>query len=79
MDVVIMTPEKIHHSIAHMISAGIPYIDAICEYAATNNIDIEIVADVIKRSTILREKIRVEAVELRMVKKSNELDLTQLY
>ena len=79
MDVAIMTPEKIHHSISHMVSSGVPYIEAVCEYAESNNIDIEIVAGVIKHSTVLKEMIRVEAVEKRMVKASDDIDITKLY
>lgn len=65
--VVAMTPEKIHHEIAHMISSGIPYIEALCEYAERNEIEIEVVAAVVKKSSILKEKVKSEAVNLRMV------------
>jgi predicted aldo/keto reductase-like oxidoreductase len=79
MDVAIMTPERIHHAISKMISSGIPYIEAVCAYAETNSIDIEVIAEVIKRSTVLKEKIRCEAVKLRMVKGNDDIDITQLY
>lgn len=75
--VVTMTPEKIHHAISSMISEGVPYIDAIVDYAERNNLEIESVAAVIKKSSILKEKIRSEAVDLRMVKK-DEADITDL-
>jgi len=75
--VVSMTPEKIHHAISKMISSGVHYIDALVEYAERNNLEIESVADVIKKSSILKEKIRTEAVQLRMVQK-DEADLTDL-
>lgn len=75
--VVAMTPEKIHHAISKMISEGVPYIDAIVDYAERNNLEIESVAAIIKKSSILKEKVRSEAVELRMVKK-DETDITDL-
>jgi hypothetical protein len=75
--VVAMTPEKIHHAIAHMIANGVPYIDAIVEYSERNNLEIESVAAVIKKSSILKEKIRTEAVKLRMVQK-DEANLTDI-
>lgn len=75
--VVAMTPEKIHHAIQQMISQGVPYIDALITYAEKNNLEIESVADVVKKSSILKEKIRTEAVELRMVKKE-EKDLSDI-
>jgi len=67
--VVTMTPEKIHHEISAMISSGVPYIDALVEYAERNNLEIESIADVVKKSSILKEKIRSEAIDLRLVKK----------
>jgi len=75
--VVAMTPEKIHHAISNMISNGVPYIDALCEYAERNNLEIESVADVVKKSSILKEKLRTEAVKLRMVQK-DEADITDI-
>ena len=78
--VVSLTPEKIHHAIAEQIARGVPYIDALITYAEKNNLEIESVADVIKKSSILKEKIRREATALRMVKKPEEeqLDVTTL-
>lgn len=71
--IVSITPEKIHHAIAEQISRGVPYIDALVHYAETNNLEIEAIADVIKKSSILKEKVRSEAIDLRMVKR-NEND-----
>lgn len=66
-------------AISEHISKGIPYIEALINYAEINNLEIESVADVIKKSSILKEKIRTEAVGLRMVKKSDEeQDITVL-
>lgn len=67
MAVVALTPEKIHHDISYMISSGVSYIDALIEYSEKNNLEIEVVASVVKKSTILREKVKDEAVILRMV------------
>jgi hypothetical protein len=70
--VAVMTPEKIHHSISSMISQGVPYIDALITFAEQNGLEIETVAAIIKRSSILKEKVRAEAVQLRMVKKDED-------
>jgi len=79
-NVVSLTPEKIHLAISEQIANGIPYIEALIDYATRNNLEIESVADVIKKSSILKEKIRSEAVKLKMVKKSDEnmVDITTL-
>ena len=78
MSVVAMTPEKIHHEISQQISRGVPYIDALVDFAEKNNIEIETVAQIVKKSSILREKVKSEAVKLRMVKKDEAADLTNL-
>ena len=79
-EVVSLTPEKIHIAISEQIANGVPYIDALVDYVTKNNLEIESVADVIKKSSILKEKIRTEAVELKMVKKSEEqmVDITTM-
>jgi len=71
------TPERIHHEIEGMLKKGVSYIDALCEYARINEIEIEVIADIVKKSTILKEKIKTEAVELRMVH-SDDTDITKL-
>lgn len=77
MSVVTMTPEKIHHEISKHISNGVPYIDALVHFAEKNNIEIETVAQIVKKSSILREKVKSEAIKLKMVRK-DETDLTDL-
>lgn len=77
MSVVKMTPEKIHHDISKMIASGTPYIDALVHYAEKNNLEIESIADIVKKSSILKEKVRSEAVGLKMVRKDED-DITDL-
>lgn len=77
MSVVALTPDKIHHEISRHISQGVPYIDALVDYAERNNVEIETVAQIIKKSSILKEKIRSEAIGLKMVRK-DETDLTDI-
>lgn len=71
------TPEKVHHEIQYMLKSGISYIDALCEYARVNELEIETVADIVKKSSILKEKVRSEAVEAKLVIKDDQ-DLTKL-
>jgi|TARA_B110000908_G_C10153040_1_gene402292 hypothetical protein len=76
MTVVTLTPDKIHHEIARHISRGVPYIDALVDFAEKNEIEIETVAQIVKKSSVLKEKIRTEAVNLRMVKPDGTEDIT---
>lgn len=71
------TPEKVHHEISDMLSKGVNYIDALIEYARQNDLEIEAVADIVKKSSILKEKVRTEAVKMKMVAK-DERDITEL-
>ena len=60
-----------------MLSKGVNYIDALIEYARQNDLEIEAVADIVKKSSILKEKVRTEAVKMKMVAK-DERDITEL-
>lgn len=63
------TPEKIHHEISKKLANGVSYIDALVDYAKERNIEIETVAEIVKKSTIIKEKIREEAMRMRLVKR----------
>lgn len=71
------TPEKVHHDISNMLAKGATYIDALVEYARINNLEIETVANIVKKSSILKQKVKAEAVNLRMVQ-SDDQDITKL-
>jgi hypothetical protein len=71
------TPERVHHDIQYMLKSGIGYIDALCEYARVNELEIETVANIVKKSSILKEKVRSEAVDAKLVIKDDQ-DLTKL-
>lgn len=71
------SPEKIHIEISEMLKNGTTYIDALCEYARKNEIEIETIANIVKKSSILKEKVRSEAVDLKMVQ-HDEPDVTRI-
>lgn len=66
------TPERVHYEISEMLSKGVPYIDALIEYAKKNDLEIETVADIVKKSSILKEKVRNEALHMNMIKRDDE-------
>lgn len=63
------TPERVHQEISEMLKNGVPYIDALIEYAKINDLEIESVADIVKKSSILKEKVRTEAENMKMIKR----------
>jgi hypothetical protein len=60
-----------------MLSNGVNYIDALVEYARIHKLEIEVVADIVKKSSILKEKVRTEAVKMKMVIQDDP-DITKL-
>jgi hypothetical protein len=71
------TPEKIHHDISEKLKKGVSYIDALIEYARENDVEIETIAEIVKKSSIIKEKVRSEAINLKMVKREVN-DITQI-
>lgn len=65
------TAEKIHFAIEKKLTKGSSYIDALVEYASENNIEIETVAAIVKKSSLIKEKIREEASKKRLLKEDD--------
>lgn len=63
------TPEKIHIAISGRLANGLTYIDALVEYAKNNNLEVETVAEIVKKSPIIKEKLREEAIQMKLMKR----------
>ena len=70
-----LNSERIVMEIDRHIKAGVPYIDAVVEYAESNGLEVEVVGEIIKKSPMLKAKIYREAEELNMVEKLVRLPL----
>jgi hypothetical protein len=68
------TPEKIHFEISKMLSSGVSYIEALVEYSKATNIEIETIAEIVKKSAVMKEKIRSEAINMKLVKKDKNVN-----
>jgi predicted aldo/keto reductase-like oxidoreductase len=64
-----LNSERIMSEIAKHIDAGVPYIDAVVEYATKNELEIEVIGEIIRKSPLLKANIYREAEELNMVEK----------
>jgi predicted aldo/keto reductase-like oxidoreductase len=62
-----ISTESIIVEIQKYIESGIPYIDAVVEYAEVNEIEIEVLGEMIKNSPLLKAQIQYEAEELNML------------
>jgi len=59
--------EMIVNEIQEYLDKGVPYIDAIVDYAERNEVEIEVVGEIVRRSPLLKAKIYEEAEVLNMV------------
>ncbi len=64
-----LSAEKIHHDISEMLSRGTTYIEALIQYSKETDIEIETIAEIVKKSPVMKEKIRTEAVKMKLVKR----------
>jgi UDP-glucose 6-dehydrogenase len=65
------TPEKIHFAIEKKLALGASYIDALIEYSKEKDIEIETIAEIVKKSPVIKEKLRSEAQSMRLLKVKN--------
>lgn len=54
-------------------SEEITYMDAIVEYVESNNLEIDVMASIIKQSQILKELLREESETLNLLEKTHRL------
>lgn len=64
-----LSTQRIVEEIADQIKLGVPYIDAVVDYALKNELEIEVVGEIIRKSPLLKAKIYKEAEDLNMVEK----------
>jgi hypothetical protein len=62
-----LTPEFILNEIEKYTNADVSLIDAIVYYAEQHNIEIELLGDIIRRSVILKSKVRDDAERLNLL------------
>lgn len=65
--------EKLHYAISERLAKGVSYIEALLEYAKTNNLEVESIAEIVKKSDIIKEKVRSEAIVMRLIKKDKNV------
>lgn len=65
--------EHIMKEISEYINDEVTILDAVIHYAQKHDLEIELVGEIIKRSPILKAKVREDAEKLRLVEKSNRL------
>lgn len=64
----ILNQETILKEIERQIKGGNSYTDAVLDYCEKNNLEVESIGEIVKKSPIIKEKIKKEAKNLLMVK-----------
>jgi hypothetical protein len=72
----IKTPIEFSHEIEEIIlKHKIEYFDAIMLYSETNNVDIEVVASLVKHNAMMKSKLAEECQKLNLLEKTAKLPL----
>ena len=69
--------KKIVHELNEIVEhTGIPYMDAIIDYSEKTGIELEVIADVVRRNEAIKSRVEIEAEQLNLLKsKVNRLPL----
>lgn len=67
--------EEIHKEVSKYVNDDVSYIDALVYYAQKHDIEVELLGEMIRRSSILKSKVRDDAEKLNMVEHSQKLPL----
>lgn len=70
-----MKADQILLEIQQYVNDEVSYIDALVHYAEVNNIEIDLIGEIIRRSPVLKSKVRDDAERLNMVERSSKLPI----
>ena len=70
-----MKAEQILLEIQKYVCDEVSHIDALVYYAEVNNIEIDLIGEIIRRSPVLKSKVRDDAERLNMVERSSKLPI----
>ena len=65
--------EKILREVASYVNKEVSFIDALVHYADKHDLEIELVGEIVRRSQVLKAKVREDAEELNLVDKTIRL------
>lgn len=70
-----LNSEKIHREIMSYVNNDVTYIDALVHYAERYEIEIEVLGEMIRKSPVLKSKVRDDAETLNLVEVSMKLPI----
>lgn len=67
--------EQILEEVAPWVNNEVSFFDALVHYAEKYDIEIELVGEIVRRSPVLKSKVREDAEKLHMVEKTSRLPI----
>jgi len=67
--------EQILKEVAKWVNDDVSFLDALSHYADKHNLEIELIGEIVRRSPILKAKVREDAEKLNMLEKTSRLPI----
>lgn len=68
-----LSAETILNEIKHYINEEVSYIDALVHYAQKHDIEVELVGEIVKKSAVLKSRVRTDAEKYNLMEKTAQL------
>lgn len=65
--------EEIMKQISGYVNRDVSFIDALVHYAEENDLEVELVGEIVRRSQVLKSKVREDAEVLNLLDKTTRL------
>ena len=70
-----ITAENIMEEISSYINEEVTYIDALVFYAQKYDIEVELIGEIVKRSQVLKSRVRDDAEKFNLMEKTAQLPI----
>lgn len=65
--------EEIMREVSKYVNSDVSFIDALVHYADLHELEVELVGEIVKRSQVLKAKVREDAEELNLLDRTTRL------
>jgi len=66
---------KFNHDVDKMCNNSVDYIDAVITWCERNNVDVEAIANIIKKDPVIKSKLQADAENLNFLKGGAKLPI----
>ena len=71
-----VSAERIHREIADAVNGGSTYIDSLLEYAERTGMEVELLGEIVKKSGLLFERVKIESIKNNILKPDSGQGIT---